>query len=235
MQLIAHRGASGHAPENTLAAFRMALAMGAKAIELDVHQSRDHRLVVIHDNDTRRTGRRPGRVKDLSFAQLQGIDCGSWFHGSFKGERIPFLEEVLDLCEGKAEVHVELKKGSALYPGIEERVVDLIQKRKAWETTLVSSFDHQALVMVRWLDARIRIGYLLGMTSLRTAYKEMADLKAESLNLSQRQIDARKVKAAHEKGLRVLVYTVNTAKDLDRLDKMGVDGVFCNYPELRLP
>jgi glycerophosphoryl diester phosphodiesterase len=215
-----------------MAAFRMALEMGAKAVELDVHQTRDGRLVVIHDDDLRRTGRQPGRVKDLLFAEMRRVDVGSWYDRRFKGERPPALEEVFDLCLGKAELHVEIKQGSSLYPGIEKRVVGLIARRKAWRAACVSSFDHQALREARRLEPRLRIGYLLGRTPMRTAYRETAELKAESLNLSLRQVDARKVRAGHERGLRVLVYTVNQEKDAARLDKMGVDGVFSNDPEL---
>lgn len=232
MLVIAHRGASGHAPENTMAAFRLALSMGAKAVELDVHQTKDGALVVIHDEDLKRTGGRKLRVKDLTYKELCRHEVGSWFDGAFHGEPVPLLEEVFELCRGKAEVHVELKRGSALYPGIEDKVAALVRRRKAWDTTLFSSFDHHALYGIRWADSRARIGYLLGLTLMRTAYREMGELKAESLNLSRRQVDARKVKACHDRGLKVLVYTVNDAPELERLDKLGVDGVFCNYPEL---
>ena len=232
MRLIAHRGASGHAPENTMAAFRLALEMGAQAVEFDVHQTKDHELVVLHDVDLKRVAGRKAQVRDLTWKELSQVDVGSWRDRAFAAERVPRLSDVYDLIQGKAELHLEIKKGTSLYPGIEERVVDLIQKRKAWAATVVSSFDHAALYLVRWLDARARLGYLLGLTPMRTAYREMAEIKAESLNLSVRQVDAGKVRACHEKGLKVLVYTPNERKALDRLDKMGVDGVFCNFPEL---
>ena len=232
MLMIAHRGASGYAPENTLAAFRLALEMGAQAIELDVHQTRDHELVVLHDEDLRRVGRRKGRVRDLTREELRSVDVGSWFDPCFSAERVPTLSQVYDLAEGKAELHVELKRGSKLYPGIEERVVDLIQRRKAWETTLVSSFDHAALYSARSLDTRLRIGYLLGLTGMKTAYREIQELSAESLNMSTRQADARKVRECAERKLKTLVYTVNSRKELSRLSRLGVDGVFTNFPEL---
>jgi glycerophosphoryl diester phosphodiesterase len=232
MQLIAHRGASGYAPENTMASFRLALEMGAKAIELDVHQTRDGQIVVAHDEDMKRTGRRRGKIKDLTAAELAQIDVGSWFDPCFSNERVPLLAEVFDLCEGKAELHVELKHGSKMYPGIEEKVVDMIRRRKAHQTTLVSSFDHAALFGVRALDSGVRIGYLLGLTGMKKAYREMDELRAESLNMSTRQADARKVRDCRDRGLRTLVYTVNTRKELSRLDKLGCDGVFTNFPEL---
>lgn len=234
MLTIAHRGASGYAPENTMAAFRLALEMGAKAIELDIHQTRDHELVVIHDEDLRRVARRKPRIRDLTRAELAAFDIGSWFDPCFSAERVPTLAEVFELTTGKAELHIEIKKGSKTYPGIEERLVDMIQRRDAWKTTLVSSFDHPGLYSTRSLDARVRIGYLLGLTGMKTAYREMEQLRAESLNLSARQADARKVRECRERGFKTLVYTVNTRKELARLDKLGVDGVFTNFPELTI-
>lgn len=232
MRLIAHRGASGHAPENTRASFRLALEMGAKAVELDVHQTKDHELAVIHDEDFKRVGKRKVLVRDLSWAETQALDVGSWFDKRFAGERVSRLGDVMALVEGKAELHIELKRGSRVYPGIEERVVDLIQRRKAWDWAPVSSFDHEALYAARSLDSRLRLGYLVGLTSMKRAYLEISELKAESVNMSLRQVDAAKVRECHKRGLQVLVYTVNAQKDLDRMTKLGVDGVFTNFPEL---
>ncbi len=234
MLVIAHRGASGHAPENTMASFLRALAMGAPAIELDVHQTLDHELVVAHDDDLKRCGRDKRRIRNLHWDDISGLDVGSWFGKEYLGERLPRLEDVFDILPPTVELHVEIKRGSSYYPGIEERVVDMIHKRSAAARTVVSSFDHAALYSVRSLDEKIRLGYLLGLTTLKTALREMQDIDAESLNLSVRQTLARTVKAAHERGRKILVYTVNTPVERDRLAKLGVDGIFCNYPELNL-
>lgn len=234
MLVIAHRGASGHCPENTMAAFKKALDMGAKAIELDVHQTLDHELVVCHDNDLRRTGRDRRSIRNLHWDEAKTIDVGTWFGKEFAAERLPLLSDVYDLLPPHVELHLELKKGSSLYPGIEERVVDLLHKRKVLERTLVSSFDHDALYSVRSLDGRARLGYLLGLTRLPVAFKEMQELKAESLNLSIRQVTPRAIKAAKDRGFKVYVYTVNTPADRDKLKRLGADGIFCNYPELDL-
>jgi glycerophosphoryl diester phosphodiesterase len=234
MLVIAHRGASGHAPENTMAAFLRSLAMGAKAIELDVHQTLDHELVVAHDDDLKRCGADKRRLRNVHWEDVAKLDVGSWFGKSFKDERLPRLEDVYDILPKNVELHVEIKRGSSVYPGIEERVVDLIHKRGANARTLVSSFDHAALYSVRSIDEKIRLGYLLGLTTLRTAFAEMKDIAAESLNLSARQTTARVVKAAHERDYKVLVYTVNKPQERDRLAALGVDGIFSNYPELDL-
>ena len=236
MLVIAHRGASGHAPENTRAAFRLALEMGAKAIEFDVHQTLDFELVVAHDDDLKRCGGGDKRrLKNLRWeGEAEKADAGSWFSARFARERLPRLDDVFDLAPPPVELHLEIKHGSSVYPGIEGRVVDLIHRRGGLSRTLVSSFDHAALRAVRSLDENARLGYLLGLTTLKTAFKEMKDLSAESLNLSVRQATARAVKSAHERGYKVLVYTVNTPMERDRLAALGVDGIFCNYPELDL-
>lgn len=235
MLVIAHRGASGHAPENTMAAFRLALEMGAKAIEFDVHQTLDHELIVAHDDDLKRCGRDKRRMKSLHWeGEAEKVDVGSWFSPRFAGERVPRLEDLFDLVPPSVELHLEIKHGSRVYPGIEERVVDFLHHRGALLRTVVSSFDHEALYSVRSLDEKVRLGYLLGLTTLKTALREMKELGAESLNLSARQTTARVVKAARERGLKTLVYTVNTPAERDRLAKLGVDGIFCNYPELDL-
>lgn len=235
MLVIAHRGASGHAPENTMAAFGLALKMGAKAVEFDVHQTLDHELVVAHDDDLKRCGKDRRKMKNLHWAgELELADVGAWFDPRFKGEGVPRLEQVYDLLQAPVEVHAELKRGSRVYPGIEERMLDLAHKRGATARTLFSSFDHEALYSLRSLDSKARLGYLLGLTRLKVGFKEMEELGAESLNLSWRQTNARVVKAAHERGFKVLVYTVNTPAERDRLAKLGVDGIFCNYPELDL-
>ena len=215
-----------------MAAFRRALDMGSKAIELDVHQTRDGALVVAHDDDLKRCGRDARPLKAVSWEQARVVDVGSWFDRRFSSERLPLLEDVCRLLPAGVELHAELKHGSRRYPGIEGRVVDMLRRRGALARTVISSFDHRALSAVRALDAQARIGYLLGTTTLKTAVREMGQLGAESLNLSLRQACARTVAAAHERGYKVLVYTVNTPLDRDRLVRLGVDGIFSNYPEL---
>jgi len=235
MLVIAHRGASGHAPENTLAAFRLALEMGARAVEFDVHQTLDLELIVAHDDDFRRCGGDKRSLKNMRWeGEAEKVDVGSWFDQRFAAERPPRLDDVYALAPARVELHLEIKRGSSIYPGIEERVVDLIRRRGGLRRTLVSSFDHSALRRVRSLDGNARLGYLLGLSTLRTAFREMQELSAESLNISVRQAKARVVRAAHDRGFKVLVYTVNTPLERDRLAALGVDGIFCNYPELDL-
>jgi glycerophosphoryl diester phosphodiesterase len=231
--LIAHRGASGHAPENTMAAFKLALQMGAKAVEFDVHQTRDGELVVIHDDDLRRVSKKKLSIRQLRLSELQAFEVGAWFSRDFRTEKIPTLAEVYDLMHGQAEFHLEIKHGSAVYPGIERNVVEFLRRRHALKDTLISSFDHAALANVRDLEEGARLGYLLGLELMPKAWKQMKTLGVESLNCSWRQVRADRVAFAHRQGLKVLVYTVNDQKQADRLGKMGIDGIFSNFPELK--
>lgn len=232
MQVIAHRGASAYAPENTKAAFRLAFEMGARAIEFDVHQTKDGRLVIIHDDDLQRTGRRKSIVRKLTLKEIRSIDVGSWFEDRYKDQRVPLLEEVLESIESRTEVHIEIKAGSRRYPGIEGRVVDMIRRKRLERRCLISSFDHKALYEVRALAPELRIGLLMGLTPFRLCLKRIKELKAESLNLSMRRVTPRRIRMAKDLGLRVLVYTVNTEKDFARMKKLGIDGVFSNHPDL---
>ena len=130
MKLIAHRGASGTYPENTRASFRAALQAGAGAVEFDVQRTKDGRLAVIHDTDLRRLAGRRAKVGKLEFAELSSLDVGSWFDRRFRGERVPSLEETLDLFPDHLEVHLEIKQARPIYRGIEEDVLKLLRKQK---------------------------------------------------------------------------------------------------------
>lgn len=227
MKLIAHRGASGGFPENTLASFRAAFAAGAEAVEFDVQRTRDGRLAVLHDTDLRRLAGRKSKVGKLDFAELSSFDVGSWFDRRFQAERVPSLEEVLDLVPAGVEVHLEIKQARPLYKGIEEDALRVLRGRpNLADRVVVSSFHHPTLRALRERDPGIRLGFLAGpMFFFRAAAKAKA-LGCESLNISLRQVSPRWVRAAHSRGLKLLVYTVNKGEDAARLEAMGVDGIF---------
>ena len=235
--MIAHRGASGYAPENTLASFRKALEMGAASIEFDVQQTKDGRLVVIHDPDLKRLAGARKRVRALTWAELSTLDVGRWFGPRFKGEKVPLLEELLDFYEshapGRMELQLEIKNGFRPYSGVERHVLECLDSRPEWNgRVVISSFDHKALHRVRDLDSKARLGYLVGMTRRASALKEAVRLGCESLHLSLRQTNRKWIDSAHASGLKVLVYTVNTAIECRRLMALGVDAVFTNFPDV---
>lgn len=149
--IIAHRGAASVAPENTMAAFRAAVELGASAVELDVQQSLDGELVVMHDDTVERTTDGGGLVGELSLAELQALDAGSWFSAEFAGEQVPLLREVLALPVVPV---IELKYGSERYPGIEERLVQVLTEADRVEDAVVISGDPLPLARLRGAGIR---------------------------------------------------------------------------------
>jgi len=228
--IIAHRGASGEAPENTLAAFQLALDQGADMIELDLHQSKDGSLVICHDFKLHRTARSKRSVKQLTLKELKRLEVGSWFHPRFSGEPIPALEEVLELTKDRIRLNIEIKRGSPFYPGIEERLVKLLESFHATESVLVSSFDHQALETIRVLSSKISIGLLAEKGSIQQLIRKVEVLSAFSLNLPVRLLTPALVQEAHRRKLQVYAYTINQVRLMNYYLIMGVDGIFTNFP-----
>jgi len=218
---IGHRGAMGHAPENTLLSFKKALDMGAPCIEADVYLVDDH-LVVFHDDRLERTTDGSGYLLDYDFEYLRSLDAG-------KGERIPTLPEVFETVDLKAGVNIELKGPGTARPVV-ELIVDL--RGHGWhdDLILVSSFNHRELETVRRLDPRIRLGALMVALPVDDAAFAMA-LGAWSVHLALEFIDRRFVDDAHGRGLKVFVFTVNHPDDIQKMAVLGVDGVFTNYPD----
>lgn len=222
---IGHRGAMGHAPENTLLSFKKAIALGANCVEGDAYYV-DGRLVVIHDDRLDRTTNGTGYLSDHDFDYLRGLDAG-------EGEKIPTLEELFETVDFKAGVNIELKG-----PGMAGPVVDFIAARRiqGWtdDLILVSSFNHLELEAVRRMDQKIKIGVLIAGPPV-DAVAVAVRLGAYSLHLSLKFVDRTVIEAAHLRGLRVFVFTVNDPEDIRRMEALGVDGVFTNYPERVLP
>lgn len=222
MQIIAHRGASGLAPENTLKAIRLALELGAGAIELDVQQA-DGELWVFHDRRLERCTDGHGVLTRQSRAYLESLDAG-------QGERIPTLWQVMALIRGRCELHIELKGDHTA-----DAVAALTRRAEAelgftpaqW---VVSSFHHPELARFALLRPEIRLGALTANLPLQLA-RFAERLGAWSLNCDVDFVNAELVADAHRRGLKVLVYTVDEVADRDTLAAMGVDGIFTNRPD----
>lgn len=224
MLRIAHRGASSEAPENTLAAIRRAIDLGAPWVEVDVQACADG-LVVIHDETLQRTTNGHGPVADQPLAALRALDAGN-------GERIPLPREVLDLCRGRCGVNLELKG-----PGVAPRLLPLLREALAgdWQTgaLLCSSFDWAQL---EWLRAALP-GLPLGVLceDVNPAVLAVAGaIGARTIGCALAHADAAAVRAAHAAGCALWVYTVNDPLDLARLATLGVDAVFSDSPAAAL-
>jgi glycerophosphoryl diester phosphodiesterase len=236
---IAHRGASGHAPENTFAAFDKAMEMKADYFELDVQMSKDGHLVVIHDTIVDRTTDGTGEVKDLTLQELKRLDAGKWYGPEFAGERIPTLEEVLDRYRGKIGILIEIKEPD-LYPGIEEKVAEALKERNMHRPkggkVIVQSFGHDTTRNFHRILPSVPVGVLLshadypdGVTDEKLA--SFADY-ADYVNPSQLLVDEDLVRRIHTLGLQITPYTIRTQEDADRMITAGVDGFITDFPEL---
>jgi glycerophosphoryl diester phosphodiesterase len=239
MHIAAHRGSSGSAPENTLAAFRCAADDGADMIELDVRFSKDLYPVVIHDRTLRRTTNGRGRVHSSSWDYLHSLDAGGWFSPQFTGERIPLLSEVFDLLPPEMPINVEVKTDGDRRPlrFLVDRLAELLRHRARRRPVIVSSFDHRFLMQFAPVAGPVEIGAL--MLPLRDTARRPSTiarrLGATTVIYSRTQLRQRHMDDAHAHRVRVGVYTVNTPVQLHRVEHYGVDLIFTNFPSrLRL-
>jgi glycerophosphoryl diester phosphodiesterase len=220
----AHRGASGRAPENTLAAFRAAEADGADGIELDVHLSRDGVPVVIHDETLERTSSGRGPVGAMRFAALQELDAGSWYAPQFAGARLPSLAEVFAWAGNRLRINVEIKDAAA------GRAVLALLQAHPEVRVLVSSFDHRLLARLRGSAPHLPLGFLCESRLWQRALARAVAAAAESFHPRADRTGRRLVQACHRHGLRVYPWTIDDPQLATRLLRLGVDGFFTNQP-----
>jgi glycerophosphoryl diester phosphodiesterase len=225
--VIAHRGASSYAPENTFAAFDLALHMGASHIELDVHATADGHLVVIHDDMVDRTTNGSGPVASHTLATLKALDAGSWFEPRFAGERIPALDEVLERYKGRAHIHTEIKGHS---PGLAQRIVDLVRRHGMTEQVTVTSFQRTPLEETRAYAPELPTGWLV---------PEITDAlvaQARAMRLTQlcpraNVLTPEIVERLHAEGFVVRAWGVANEELMRRALDAGVDGMTVNFPD----
>ena len=232
---IAHRGASAAAPQNTLAAFRRALELGADGVELDVHLSADGVPVVMHNFNLEESTDGAGHITDKTLAELKELDAGSKFAPEFAGERIPTLAQVFETLEGKMLVNVELKDISPSGVGLEAPVVEVVRKYGMEKKVLFSSFNPFTLRRIRPHARDIPSGLLVAHDlpiQLRRAW--LAPFTPhEARHPDAEMTDERLVKWCHARKLRVNVWTVNEPVEMKRLIALGVDGIITDVPDVQ--
>ena len=227
--LIAHRGASGHAPENTLASFKKAVTLGATFIETDLQLTRDARLVAIHDNTVNRTTNGKGAVHDMTLADLRRLDAGSWFGIEFAGERIPTLDEVLDFAK-KYDVifYLEMKPGGSW--GSEHVLIGGLRESGEIARTIVISFDAAILANVRKIEPTLMTA-LLYDGQIEKPLEQALEVGARQLAIRGDLVSPSLLTAAREKDLQVVCWTVNHTAHMRLLMAAGVDGIMSDYPD----
>lgn len=230
--IIAHRGASAYAPENTLAAFELAVRQKADAIELDAKLTLDNHVVVFHDQTLERTTGVHGRVIGSKLADLRRLDAGSHFDVAYWGETIPTLDEVFELVGRYILINVELTNYASPTDHLPEQVAEIVQKHNLAQRVMFSSFNPIALLRIHRKLPQVPIGLLAydGRKGswARSSLGEL--IRYQSLNISLEDAEASLVDRVHRKGRRLLVYTVNQAEDMRRLFQLGVDGIFTDDP-----
>jgi len=231
--VIAHRGFSGQAPENTLASFKKARELGSDMIELDVRFSKDGHMVVMHDDTLDRTTNGRGKVADYTLKELKQLDAGSWFAPQFSDERIPNLNEVLELAKGKILVNIEIKDESPSeykITDLADRALQEVKKADMAGRVIFSSFYPSSLERIKERDRRIWVALLYhrDWNSLR----EITGGRAFSvLNLRHLFLTREKIGRIHREGMKVNTYTVNSEEEMEQFIRWGVDGIITNHPD----
>jgi glycerophosphoryl diester phosphodiesterase len=218
MLRIGHRGARAYAPENTLTSFKKAIELDVNAIELDVRKTKDGTLVVIHDADVKRTTNGEGLVSELTINQIKSLSTEG-------DEKIPTLEEALDFLDKRVHVLIELKEA-----GYEKQVLDSVHSKGLEKTVVITSFLEEALQKVREFDSDVATGLIYA--THKNPVKAALDLKANYLVALYRFVHTANVIKAHENGLKVIVWTVNTPSEVEAYVKKGVDGIASDKPDI---
>ena len=239
IHVVGHRGASGYAPETTIASYQMAIQMGADYVETDVHRSKDGVLVAIHDAEISRTTSGKGFVADYTLAELQALDAGSWFNNAFPekarpdyiGLRIPALQEVVDAVrDSSAGLFIEIKDPERYQPDLESALLSLIHSSPMVNRIRVLSFSADSLRKIKELDASVPTVFLVAKPN-KNPVQATLEIPADELGILHTQATLTIVEEAHRRGILISVWTVDDPEDMKRMISLGVDRITTNYPD----
>ena len=225
VEITGHRGSKLRAPENTLSALKQAIAEGADYAEIDVQTTADGVLVLLHDADLMRVASVNRRLRDINYPELSGIDVGSWFAPEFSSERIPTLQEAIDLARGRIKLNIELKF-TWPDPTLAEKVGDIIQRNGFVSECVVSSLNFQALTEIKQAFPELKTGFIV-----LQAVGNLSRMKADFLSISAARATSRLVRDVHRRGEKVHVWTVNDLNNVISMVEMGVDNIITDYPQ----
>lgn len=232
--IFAHRGSSAYAPENTMAAFELALRQGADALELDVKLTLDGEVVIFHDQTLQRVTGQAGYVRNCTLAEIQKLDAGSHFDIAFKGERIPTLDELFEKIGDRTLYNIELTNYASLTDSLPDKVAALVERYSLADRILFSSFNPLALIRVR----RMLPGNPTGLLARPGKRGRLArswlgyTLRYQALHIHRDDVTPEIVAATHQRDKRLHVFTVNDGSEMASLFKMGVDGIMTDDPPL---
>jgi len=216
--IIGHRGASATYPANTLKAFKKAIELNADYVEFDIHITKDDEIVIIHDSDTYNTTGVKGLVKDMTLEQIKQLDAG-------EGEKIPTLQELISIARNKIGLQIEIKATNLL-----EKLLGVLKKEDLLDTPIISSFMIDELLKLKQLNPNLKVGLLTPVelkkpNLIKRKIEKIAKNNFYSLHPYYSNTDKEIVDFAHERGLKVIVWTVNDRKNIENLIEIGVDGI----------
>jgi glycerophosphoryl diester phosphodiesterase len=225
--IIAHRGASRAAPENTLAAMKKAMEFGADYAELDACQTKDGAIVLMHDEELERTTGQRGLIWEYTLSELREFEAGSWFNEEFRGEPIPTLQEVMHLVRGKMKLNIEIKVfGHEL--GIAQKVVDVIRAENFESECMVTSFDREIIEEVKNLAPELMTGFIFDEDYQGNVF----DGNWDALSCDRQILDEELIKKAKNNGMKLFIWTVNYPVEMKKLIDRKVDGLITDVPDV---
>ncbi|MCJ8010351.1 glycerophosphodiester phosphodiesterase [Paenibacillus sp. KQZ6P-2] len=230
---VAHRGFSGKAPENTMAAFRMAIAEPyVQWMEIDTQLTIDGIPVVIHDFSLDRTTNGIGKVKDYTWQQIHRLDAGSWKSRDFHGERVPSLEEVLRLSCGRVHLNIELKTSGDMYPGLEQAVIDRVASYHMEQDVVLTSFDTGALLKAKQINPDIKTGLIIDARP-KDLVERLQSLRCSFLSIGYSHLDHDLFEQLKAAGITVMAWTVDDTRRMNRLANISPEILICtNRPDV---
>lgn len=237
--IIGHRGAAGYAPENTLPSIKLAIELGANAIEIDLRQTKDGIPVALHDSDVERTTDSCGSISDYTFKDLQKLDAGKWFNAEFTGTKIPSLTEVAEAIPDSIILIIEFKGGIGEYKGIERRTLEIIDSLEITDQVILKSFDPNQLEFIKTLNNNVRLLYVYAVRipwlnmiiDTGISFGSVYDLDVNYLQPHLCFLSESFVTDAHHKEYKVIAWGVNEVDEIEEAVEIGVDGIETDYPD----
>ncbi|MGM9932637.1 glycerophosphodiester phosphodiesterase [Pradoshia sp.] len=240
---VAHRGASGYAPEHTIASYQLGDKMNGDYIEIDLQMTKDGKLIAMHDDTINRTTNESGSVKDFTLREIKELDAGSWFNKAYPGnaskeyigQKVPSLEEIFELFGEEKRYYIETKSPD-VYPGMEDKLLRLINKYKIDKNNLIiQSFSQESLLILHSLDPELNLVQLVAYQNEATITDEEIDyIKTYAVGIGPNHtyLNEAYVQKVVQNGLDIHPYTVNTKERMKTLIDWGVTGMFTNYPDV---
>lgn len=239
VKVIAHRGASGHAPENTIASVKAAIEMSVDFVEIDVHMSTDHEIFVFHDEELERTTNGVGKIKDKDSIYLKSLDAGSWFDSKFKEEKIPTLGDILALDFKNSKLIIEVKNSNNIYAGIEKKIHSIVQESKFQSEVVYKSFSIEVLKRFDELAPTsdklyVTIGPLLGFLVIDDwlRFGSIFDLDfVKYIQVHRHLISKSIIEQARKKEKEIIVWDVHKKEHIKKMIGLGVHFIETDFPD----